>query len=141
MHVIPSICTFCGVGCGLGLRVEDGRVVGVEPQPGHPVSAGQLCAKGWASGFAIDAGNRLRTPLIKEHGRFREAGWDEALGLVASEFRAALEVAGPAGVGVISCAHATNEDNYAAQKFARAVLGTATSIIARASATALRWRG
>lgn len=125
MQTIASICTFCGVGCGLGLRVEDGRVVGVEPQPGHPVSAGQLCAKGWASGFAIDTGNRLRTPLIKEHGQFREASWDEALALVASEFRAALETSGPAGVGVISCAHATNEDNYAAQKFARAVLGTA----------------
>ncbi|HLA30019.1 MAG TPA: hypothetical protein VJ047_03205, partial [Pseudomonas sp.] len=37
MRVVPSICTFCGVGCGLGLRVEDGRVIGVEPQPGHPV--------------------------------------------------------------------------------------------------------
>jgi len=34
MRVIPSICTFCGVGCGIGLRVQDGRVIGVEPQPG-----------------------------------------------------------------------------------------------------------
>lgn len=125
MQVVPSVCTFCGVGCGLGLRVEGGRVIGVEPQAGHPVSQGQLCAKGWASGFAVDPGDRLRKPLIKAHGRFREASWDEALTLVAGEMRAALETAGPAAVGVISCAHATNEDNYAAQKFARAVLGTA----------------
>ncbi|WP_395764305.1 formate dehydrogenase subunit alpha [Stutzerimonas balearica] len=125
MQVVPSVCTFCGVGCGLGLRVEGGRVIGVEPQAGHPVSQGQLCAKGWASGFAVDPGDRLRKPLIKAHGRFREASWDEALTLVAGEMRAALEAAGPAAVGVISCAHATNEDNYAAQKFARAVLGTA----------------
>ena len=124
MHVVPSICTFCGVGCGLGLRVEDGRVVGVEPQPGHPVSQGQLCAKGWSTSFAIDQANRLREPLIKEHGQFRQASWDEALQRIASEFRAAQEAAGANGVGVISCARATNEDNYAAQKFARAVLHT-----------------
>ena len=124
MQVIPSICTFCGVGCGLGLRVEDGRVVGVEPQAGHPVSQGQLCSKGWSTSFAIDPGNRLTEPLIKEQGRFRPASWDEALTRVADEFRVALEELGPQGVGVISCARATNEDNYAAQKFARAVLGT-----------------
>jgi formate dehydrogenase (coenzyme F420) alpha subunit len=124
MRVIPSVCTFCGVGCGIGLRVQDGRVIGVEPQPGHPVSQGQLCAKGWATSFAIDPAKRLTEPLIKEHGHFRCASWDEALARVAEAFRTALEEAGPQGVGVISCARASNEDNYAAQKFARAVLGT-----------------
>jgi formate dehydrogenase major subunit len=135
MQVVPSVCTFCGVGCGLGLRVEGGRVIGVEPQAGHPVSQGQLCAKGWASGFAVDPGDRLRKPLIKAHGRFREASWDEALTLVAGEMRAALETAGPAAVGVISCAHATNEDNYAAQKPAsRRKPAATTPAPARASA-------
>src|SRR3990167_2051518 len=124
MRVIPSICTFCGVGCGIGLRVENGRVIGVEPQLGHPVSQGQLCSKGWSSSFAIDSANRLTDPLIKEHGRFRRASWDEALELVAEAFRTALDEVGPQSVGVISCARASNEDNYAAQKFARAVLGT-----------------
>jgi formate dehydrogenase major subunit len=124
MRVIPSICTFCGVGCGIGLRVQNGRVIGVEPQPGHPVSQGQLCAKGWSTSFAIDPANRLTDPLIKEHGQFRRATWDEALARVAEAFRAALDELGPPGVGVISCARASNEDNYAAQKFARAVLGT-----------------
>jgi formate dehydrogenase major subunit len=124
MRVIPSICTFCGVGCGIGLRVQDGRVIGVEPQPGHPVSQGQLCSKGWASSFAIDSAKRLTEPLIKEHGQFRRASWDEALERIAEAFRSALDEAGPQGVGVISCARASNEDNYAAQKFARAVLGS-----------------
>ncbi|AZE49108.1 Formate dehydrogenase [Pseudomonas chlororaphis] len=124
MHVVPSICTFCGVGCGLGVRVEDDRVVGVEPQPGHPISQGQLCSKGWATSFAIDPVNRLTSPLIKECGSFRRASWDEALTRISDEFHMALDELGPSGVGIISCARATNEDNYAAQKFARAVLGT-----------------
>ncbi|HLD65755.1 MAG TPA: molybdopterin-dependent oxidoreductase [Pseudomonas sp.] len=124
MRVVPSICTFCGVGCGIGLRVEGERVIGVEPQSLHPVSQGQLCAKGWSTSFAIDPVNRLTQPLIKERGRFRPASWDEALERVVAEFRGALDRLGPQGVGLISCARATNEDNYAAQKFARAVLKT-----------------
>lgn len=124
MHVVPSICAFCGTGCGLGLRVESGQVIGVEPQVGHPVSQGQLCAKGWASSFAIGVENRLTEPLIKEAGRFRTATWDEALKRVADEFRFVQEQFGPDHLGLISCARASNEDNYAAQKFARAVLKT-----------------
>ena len=124
MRVVPSICTFCGVGCGIGLRVTDGRVVGVEPQPGHPVSQGQLCSKGWSTSFAIDTADRLTRPLIREATGLRPACWDEALERVAGAFRDALAEGGPGAVGVISCARATNEDNYAAQKFARAVLGS-----------------
>lgn len=52
IHVIASICTFCREGCGLGLRDEDGRVIGIEP--GQPASRGQLCAKNRAASFAID---------------------------------------------------------------------------------------
>lgn len=124
MDAIDSVCPFCGVGCGLRLQVAEGRVQQILPVPGHPVSDGRLCAKGWNAAFAIEPEGRLQTPLIREGKRFREAGWDEALALVAENFRAALSLHGPQQVGVISCARATNEDNYAAQKFARAVLGT-----------------
>ena len=45
---------------------------------------GSLCVKGrFAYDFIHDSG-RLTTPLIRENGSFREASWDEALGLVAS---------------------------------------------------------
>ncbi len=124
MQIVRSICPFCGTGCGLGLRVEEGRVIGVQPLAGHPVSQGQLCSKGWNSHFALDAGNRLTQPLVHEGSGFRPASWDEALGLVADALRDALAQGGQQQVGVISCARAGNEDNYAVQKFARTVLGT-----------------
>ncbi len=38
----------------MGLRVEDNRVIAVEPVPNHPVSHGQLCAKGWNAAFGVD---------------------------------------------------------------------------------------
>ncbi|MEW6778086.1 MAG: formate dehydrogenase subunit alpha [Bdellovibrionota bacterium] len=123
-RVVETICPFCGVGCGLGLRVASGRVGAVEPLASHPVSHGQLCSKGWNAAFAIDPADRIRTPLVKEAGDFRPATWDEALSLMVEAFRDVSSMKGADALGVISCARATNEDNYAAQKFARAVLGT-----------------
>ncbi len=123
-RVFNSICPFCGVGCGIGLRVTDNHVVGVEPIAHHPVSNGQLCTKGWNTEFGIDSGNRLTQPLIRERHGFRPASWDEALDLIVDQFKVFLEDNGPESVGIISSARASNEDNYAAQKFARAVLKT-----------------
>ena len=124
MHTVDTICPFCGVGCGLRLHVGSGRVDSVAPVPGHPVSDGRLCAKGWNAAFAVEPQDRIRRPLLRAGRGWREADWDEALERVARAFEVALDERGPGGVGVISCARATNEDNYAAQKFARAVLGT-----------------
>ena len=65
---------------------------------------------------------RLTTPLVRENGELREASWDEALDRAAAGFRSALDDG--ALTGVFSCSKATNELNFATQKFARVVLGT-----------------
>ena len=54
----------------------------------------------------------------------RPATWDEALDRAAAGFRSVIERRGPDAVGMFSCSKATNEMNYVAQKFMRAVIGT-----------------
>ena len=63
---------------------------------------------------------RLTTPLVREAGELRAASWDEALDRAAAGFRKALDAGSM--TGVFSCSKATNELNYAAQKFSRVVL-------------------
>lgn len=81
---------------------------------------------GWLSDkdrFVHDHGQspeRITTPLIKEHGEFRNADWAEAINLV-SERLGSVEGATVAGLGG---ARSTNEDAYAFSKFMRAVIGT-----------------
>ena len=55
---------------------------------------------------------------------FREATWDEALDTVARRFSEIKETTGPDSLGVLTSARITNEENYIANKFARAVLKT-----------------
>jgi formate dehydrogenase (hydrogenase) len=68
--------------------------------------------------------SRLTTPLVRDHGILRPASWDEALDRAAQGFRSAVERKGPQTFGLFSCSKTTNEMNYLAQKFARAVVGS-----------------
>ena len=69
---------------------------------------------------------RLTQPLVRDSrdAPLRPASWDEALQKVVDGFTAAKANHGPTTFGIFSCSKATNEVNFAAQKFARAVLGS-----------------
>lgn len=67
---------------------------------------------------------RLTTPLVRDGGVLREASWDEALDRAAAGIAAVRDAHGAGALGLFSCSKATNETNYLAQKFARAVVGT-----------------
>ena len=69
---------------------------------------------------------RLTRPLVRDSkgGELRPASWDEALDRTVAAFRAAREQYGPTTFGVFSCSKATNEVNFAAQKFSRVALGS-----------------
>ena len=67
---------------------------------------------------------RLTEPLVRVDGELRPATWSEALSRAAAGFRRVIDQSGPNSVGIFSCSKATNEMNYAAQKFARTVFGT-----------------
>ncbi|MBE1427424.1 anaerobic selenocysteine-containing dehydrogenase [Desulfomicrobium macestii] len=64
---------------------------GVAGLQGDPKSGGRLCPKGGASPKHVYSAYRLKTPLIRENGRFRKAGWDEALDLVATRLASVPE--------------------------------------------------
>jgi formate dehydrogenase major subunit len=67
---------------------------------------------------------RLTEPMVRENGKLRTATWDEALVRAAEGFRKVRAEHGGEAIGLFSCSKATNEVNYLAQKFARAVLGS-----------------
>jgi formate dehydrogenase major subunit len=121
---VRTTCPYCGTGCEMSVGAREGRIVAVRPVAVAPVSKGHLCVKGrYAFGF-VTAPDRIIEPMVRREGSWRTASWDEAIGFVADGFTRLLERYGPDSLGVLGSARATNEENYLAQKFARAVLGT-----------------
>jgi predicted molibdopterin-dependent oxidoreductase YjgC len=121
---VKTTCTYCGVGCQIYLHVKDNKVLKVSGVPDLAPNFGSLCVKGRFGNDFIGSPDRLTTPLIKENGNFREASWDEALDLVAKKFSDIKEQHGGDSIGVLSSARVSNEENYLANKFCRAVLKT-----------------
>jgi assimilatory nitrate reductase catalytic subunit len=88
--LVPTHCSFCGVQCGMHLRVSDGEVIGVEPRD-YPHNRGSLCPKGVVAYQQVNHPERLRYPLIRRGGKggtLERATWDEALDYVVNRWKA-----------------------------------------------------
>ena len=68
-----------------------------------------------------DGLQRLTEPLVRDGGKLRAASWEEALMRAAAGFEVARQ-RGPQAFGMFSCSKTTNEMNFMAQKFTRAVM-------------------
>ena len=123
-RTVPTVCPYCGTGCGMLLEVSGGRLIGVLPQKGHPVSDGSLCVKGWVSHEFVGSERRLRSPLVRKGDSLERTSWDDAVGLVAEKLKTTFTEHGPDSAAFICSAKCTNEENYLVGKLARAVAGT-----------------
>jgi len=127
---VKTVCPYCGAGCGIYLGVRGNRIVSARGDRASPANHGRLCVKGrFGHGF-VHHPDRLTRPLIKDPAGgsrfpgFREASWEEALGLVAERLTAIKRQSGPSAIMGISSSRGTNEESYVFQKFMRAVVGT-----------------
>lgn len=142
---VPTICTFCGVGCGILCYVRDGVVVNTEGDPDHPINEGTLCSKGSSiiniSYIYDEKGkpklnpNRLTKPLYRAPGsdRWEEKDWDWMLDTIVQRIKdtrdRSFEEKDANGVTVnrtqaiawLGSAFCTNEENYLFHKMARAM--------------------
>ena len=122
---VRTTCAFCGVGCQVDLFVQDNKIVKIDGADiDLPPNNASLCVKGRFGYEFVASKERLTKPLIKKDGKQVEVSWDEALDLVAQKLSSIKEQFGPDSLGVLTSARITNEDNYIAQKFTRAVLKT-----------------
>jgi len=122
---IRTTCSFCGVGCQMDLFVQNNKIVKIDGAANDlPPNNASLCVKGRFGFEFVASEERLTHPLIMKNGKQVKASWDEALDLVAKNLSGIKDEFGSDSIGVLTSARITNEENYIAQKFARAVLKT-----------------
>lgn len=122
---IDTTCAYCGVGCQITLHVDRSRnaivqVTGRESVPNE----GMLCVKG-RYGYEFPSNDRrLKYPMIKKNGEHVRVSWDDALDYTASRIKEIVDRDGPDVFSAFGSGRITNENNYAIQKFTRAVIKT-----------------
>ena len=113
-------CRYCGTGCGVEVGVKENRVVAVRGDEKSPVNRGLLCVKGYHLPGMLYGEDRLTVPLLRDGQNWKRISWDEALDLVATKYREALEQHGPTSVAMYGSGQWTVFDGYAASKWFRA---------------------
>jgi len=113
---VRTTCAYCGVGCGV-LAGDEDRVRG---DAEHPANFGRLCSKGSALGETLGLEERLLKPRIGG----REAGWDEALNLIARRLTATIAQHGPDAVAFYVSGQFLTEDYYVANKLMKGFIGS-----------------
>ena len=123
-------CPYCGCGCLLTLGSKDGKVKRVFSDPSAGPSDGNLCVKGRFGWDFIDHPERVKSPLLKVNGEFRETSWDEALRLVATEFETIKSQSGPNAIAGILSSRLTNEEYYLSKIVFNEALATDQVVLA-----------
>jgi anaerobic selenocysteine-containing dehydrogenase len=85
-----TACQQCGAGCGLIVRVIEGRSKKVEGNPDHPLNRGKVCVRGQAAVQEEYHPDRIQGPMratAHGSGQFTPISWDEALNQLATRLR------------------------------------------------------
>ena len=123
---VKSTCCYCGVGCGVLIDTEDGRIAGVRGDPEHPANFGRLCTKGASLSHSLSPDYRLLHPELRPaRGAPRlRVGWAEALDHAAERFAAIIRAHGPDSVAFYVSGQLLTEDYYVFNKLAKGLIGT-----------------
>jgi anaerobic selenocysteine-containing dehydrogenase len=121
-----TLCPYCGVGCGLLVRVEDGVVTRVKGDPDHPANFGDVCAKAVHLPPTLRGPDRLRHPELRSRrdAERRRVPWELALRFTAERLREIIAAHGPDTVAVYASGQLSTEEYYLAGKLARGFIGT-----------------
>ena len=121
-----TMCPYCGVGCGLLVQVQDGRVARVKGDPAHPANLGDVCAKAVHLPPVLRTSDRLVHPQIRvrRDAALERVPWELALRFSAERMREIVAAHGPDAVAFYASGQLLTEEYYLASKLARGFIGT-----------------
>ena len=120
MTETQTTCPYCGVGCGVIARVENGEV-SVRGDDNHPANFGRLCVKGSALGETTGLVGRLLHPEVDN----QPVSWEQALDIAGARLGEIIEKHGPQAVAFYASGQLLTEDYYAANKLMKGFIGAA----------------
>ena len=122
-----GVCRFCGVGCGIMIATQNGKIVATKGDPNAPVNRGLNCVKGYFNSKILYCKDRLTQPLMRmtdgkfdKQGKFTPISWDQALDEMANQFKRTYAERGPTGIGVIGSGQWLIQEGYAMTKLMKA---------------------
>jgi anaerobic selenocysteine-containing dehydrogenase len=128
---IRTVCSYCGVGCGLEVRTTDGPagpvIAEVTGDRLHPTNRGRLCTKGLTHAELMGSTEgRALTALMRPHRAAAPVpvGVDDAVTAAGRRLREILDTHGPDAVALYVSGQLSLEAQYLATKLAKGFIRT-----------------
>ena len=123
---VRSVCPYCGVGCGIVMQVENGRVAKVTGDKNHPANFGRLCSKGFTCAEPLSAPDRLASAFLRNirAEKIQPVPLDEAITQTAERLKNIIAEHGPDAVALYVSGQLSMESQYLAGKLAKGFLRT-----------------
>ncbi|MDF7814716.1 nitrate reductase [Hymenobacter sp. YC55] len=123
----PSVCCYCGVGCGVLVKPEKNGDVSVVGNPDYPVNRGALCSKGLNLQYTVnDRSDRLLYPQMRysKSRPLQQVSWDDALARTAAVFKTFIQQYGPDSVAFYASGQCLTEEYYVLNKLMKGFIGS-----------------
>lgn len=93
-------CNLCEAMCGLEIVHDNGEILSIKGDKNDPLSEGHICPKALALKDVYEDPNRLKKPVIKESGEWKEVSWKKAIDTVTSRIAEVQKSYGQSSVGI-----------------------------------------
>ena len=126
MKTVKTTCPYCGVGCGMVLQVEGGKVTKLSGDKTHPTNFGRLCTKGSTAAKIIAGTGRMERASVRADRKADQlpVPIDAAIAQTAARLRTIIDTHGPDAVALYVSGQMAMEAQYLANKLAKGFIGT-----------------
>ncbi|MBT9187055.1 nitrate reductase [Zobellia russellii] len=122
-----TVCSYCGVGCGILVDVDNKGKIEVDGDPDYPSNKGMLCSKGRNLNYvAQDTSDRIMHPQMRwsRNHPLQKVAWDTAFERAAAVFKSIIAKHGPDSVGFYVSGQCLTEEYYLVNKITKGFIGT-----------------
>ncbi|WP_276168701.1 nitrate reductase [Zobellia alginiliquefaciens] len=122
-----TVCSYCGVGCGILVDIDNKGKIEVDGDPDYPSNKGMLCSKGRNLNYvAQDTSDRILHPEMRwsRNHPLQKVSWDAAFERAAAVFKSIIAKHGPDSVGFYVSGQCLTEEYYLVNKITKGFIGT-----------------
>lgn len=126
-NALPSVCCYCGTGCGVLISADNKGNVSLEGDTNHPTNKGMLCSKGLNLHYTVnDRSDRLLYPQMRYNKNMpvQRVSWNEALDRTAAVFKTFIDKYGPDSVAFYASGQCLTEEYYVINKLMKGFIGS-----------------
>ncbi|MBV4539530.1 bifunctional nitrate reductase/sulfite reductase flavoprotein subunit alpha [Pseudomonas vlassakiae] len=123
---VRSVCPYCGVGCGIVMSIDDGKVSKISGDKQHPSNFGRLCTKGLTAHLPLTAAGRMEDAYVRQQRSQQPArsSMDQAIAQAGERLRGIIDQHGADAVALYVSGQMSLEAQYLANKLAKGFIRT-----------------